>query len=87
MRKTKIIKTPLLFIHAKVTLCYSYDNIYKLYTYELSFPPFQVVRKTMCSVRGLKILYESCQLVFRLVLYRGKAGGKVFIHATVLHHT
>ena len=76
MRKTKIIKTPLLFIHAKVTLWYSYDNIYKLYTYELSFPPFQVVRWTMCSVRGFKILYETCQLVFRLVLYLGMLGEK-----------
>ena len=78
MRKTKIIKTPLLFIHAKVTLWYSYDNIYKLYTYELSFPPFQVVRWTMCSVRGFKILYETCQLVFRLILYLGMLGEKFY---------
>ena len=78
MRKTKIIKTPLLFMHSKVTLWYSYD-IYKLYTYELSFPSSQVVQWTMCSVCGLKILYDSCPLVFRLVFVPWYDGEKFLL--------
>ena len=89
MRKTKIIiKTPLLFIHTKVTtLCYSYDDIYILYTYELAFLPHKW-RLTMCSVCGLKPVYELHRLVFRLVCISVLIGKKFYSFATVLRpHT